>query len=62
MPAKGLISKIAMVRNSTFGVSNAAKQLVLKEWGGICQIDLSTLSATITARLFTAGEHQVLRA
>lgn len=60
MPARGLISRIAMVRNSTFGVWNAAKLLVLKERVGICQIDLSTLSATITARSFTAGEHQVL--
>jgi hypothetical protein len=43
-------------------VSNAAKLLVLKERGAICQIDLSTLSATITARLFTAAKHQMLYA
>jgi hypothetical protein len=56
MHPKALISRIAMVHSSTFGASNVGKLLVLSEPEAICQIDLSTLNAMTTVRLFTTGE------
>jgi hypothetical protein len=56
MHLKALSSRIATALNSTFGVSNVAKLLVLSEPEAICQIDSSTLNATTTVRLFITGE------
>ena len=54
MRPRASISGIVMEHNSTFGASNAANPLELNELAAICQIDSSTLSAMVTARLSTA--------